>query len=61
MHNAQMALANQKSFKTIVSKGLFGRSLMLFRVENMVRIMESSQTHHLMACFQSKPVEINVI
>ena len=36
--HAQMAPANQKSFKTIVSKGLFGRSLMLFRVENMVRI-----------------------
>jgi hypothetical protein len=36
--HAQMAPAKQRSFKTIVSDDLVGRSLMLFRVENLVRI-----------------------
>jgi hypothetical protein len=36
--HAQMAPANQRSFKTIVSDDLVGQSLMLFRVENLIRI-----------------------
>jgi hypothetical protein len=36
--HAQMTPANQRSFKTIVSDDLVGRSLMLFRVENLIRI-----------------------
>ena len=33
--HAQMAPASQRSFKTIVSEGLVGQSLMLFRIEYM--------------------------
>jgi hypothetical protein len=33
-----MAPANQRSFKTIFLGDLFGRSLMQFRVENLVQI-----------------------
>jgi hypothetical protein len=36
--HTQMAPANQRSFKRIISDDLVGRSLMLFRVENLVQI-----------------------